>query len=420
MRSSLFTSILALAPWLASSSPIAQVDKRASGYQNTVYFTNWGIYGRNYQPQSLPANELSIVLYAFANLQSSGEVYSSDSYADLQKHYATDSWNDVGNNAYGCVKQLYIQKKANRQLKVLLSIGGWTYSTNFPAAASTADTRATFASTAVTLMKDWGFDGIDIDWEYPADSTQAANFVSLLQAVRSELDSYAAQYAPGYHFLLTVASPAGPQNYNTMQLSAMANYLDFFNLMAYDYAGSWDSTSGHQANLYNASDSGNPLAAKYSTDKAVTDYISAGVPASKIVLGMPIYGRSFEQTAGIGQPYTGVGSGSWENGVWDYKALPKAGATVITDVKAGATYSYDSSAQELISYDTPDMVSTKVSYLKSKGLGGSMFWEASADKNDSSSLITTSLNALGSLNSDQNLLSYPNSQYANIVAGVPS
>lgn len=200
----------------------------------------------------------------------------------------------------------------------------------------------------------------------------------------------------------------------------MANYLDFFNLMAYDYAGSWDSTSGHQANLYNASDSGNPLAAKYSTDKAVTDYISAGVPASKIVLGMPIYGRSFEQTAGIGQPYTGVGSGSWENGVWDYKALPKAGATVITDVKAGATYSYDSSAQELISYDTPDMVSTKVSYLKSKGLGGSMFWEASADKNDSSSLITTSLNALGSLNSDQNLLSYPNSQYANIVAGVPS
>lgn len=205
-----------------------------------------------------------------------------------------------------------------------------------------------------------------------------------------------------------------------MQLSAMAQYLDYFNLMAYDYAGSWDSTSGHQANLYPSSDSGNAQATKYSTERAVTDYIAAGVPASKIVLGMPIYGRSFEATAGIGQTYTGVGSGSWENGVWDYKALPKAGATVITDVKAGATYSYDSSSQELISYDTPAMVSTKVDYLKSKGLGGSMFWEASADRNDTGSLLTTSYNALGSLSSAQNLLSYPNSQYDNIVAGVPS
>lgn len=420
MRFNLFASVLALAPWLVSSSPVAQVDKRVTDYQNTVYFTNWGIYGRNYQPQDLPANELSIVLYAFANLRSTGEVYSSDVYSDLQKHYPTDSWNDIGNNAYGCVKQLYIQKKANRQMKVLLSIGGWTYSTNFPAAASTAESRALFASTAVTLMKDWGFDGLDIDWEYPADATQAANFVALLQAVRQALDDYAAQYAPGYHFLLTIASPAGPQNYNTMQLSAMAQYLDFFNLMAYDYAGSWDSTSGHQANLYAASDSGNPQAAKYSTDRAVADYVAAGVPAAKIVLGMPIYGRSFEATAGIGQTYSGVGSGSWENGVWDYKALPKAGATVITDSAAGATYSYDSAAQELITYDTPAMVSTKVAYLKSKGLGGSMFWEASGDRNDSSSLLTTSYNALGSLSSAQNLLSYPNSQYENIVAGVPS
>jgi chitinase len=82
----------------------------------------------------------------------------------------------------------------------------------------------------VTLVKDWGFDGIDIDWEYPADATQAANFVALLQAVRSALDSYAATYAPGYHFLLTIASPAGPTNYNLMQLGTMAGIIDYFNL----------------------------------------------------------------------------------------------------------------------------------------------------------------------------------------------
>lgn len=199
----------------------------------------------------------------------------------------------------------------------------------------------------------------------------------------------------------------------------MSKYLDLYNLMGYDYAGSWDTTSGHQANLYaNPSD---PTATKFSTEAALDDYLAAGVPASKIVLGMPIYGRAFEQTAGIGQNYTGVGSGSWENGVWDYKALPKAGATLITDSVAGATYSYDNSSSELISYDTPAMVQTKVAYLQAKGLGGSMFWEASGDKTGDDSLIGTSYQALGgsgALDATQNCLSYPNSTYANIASNM--
>ncbi|KAL7892624.1 glycoside hydrolase family 18 protein [Trichoderma sp. SZMC 28014] len=412
--------LAALQATLTSASPVAandvSIEKRASGYANAVYFTNWGIYGRNFQPQDLVASDITHVIYSFMNFQADGTVVSGDAYADYQKHYSDDSWNDVGNNAYGCVKQLFKLKKANRNMKVMLSIGGWTWSTNFPSAASTDANRKNFAKTAITFVKDWGFDGIDIDWEYPSDDTQATNMVLLLKEIRSELDAYAAQYAPGYHFQLSIAAPAGPEHYSFLHMSDLGQVLDYVNLMAYDYAGSWSNYSGHDANLF--ANPSNPNSSPYNTDQAIKDYIKGGVPASKIVLGMPIYGRSFESTSGIGQTYNGIGSGSWENGIWDYKVLPKAGATVQYDSVAQAYYSYDPSSQELISFDTPDMINTKVSYLKNLGLGGSMFWEASADKTGSDSLIGTSHIALGNLDSTQNLLSYPNSQYDNIRNGL--
>lgn len=303
-------------------------------------------------------------------------------------------------------------------MKTLLSIGGWTYSTNFPILASTAASRATFASTAVTFVKDLGFDGIDIDWEYPASDTDAANFVLLLAALRSALDAYAAVSAPGYHFLITVASPAGPTNYDIEHLSAMNAYLDQWNLMAYDYAGSWDTNSGHQANIM--PNAASMVTTPFSTTQAITDYIAAGIPPNKIVLGFPLYGRSFESTTGLGAPFSGIGTGSWEAGVWDYKVLPLAGATEIWDPVAQASYSYNSATQELISYDNMASAMNKVTYLKEEGLGGAMFWESSGDRTDGGSLISGVAAAMGVLDDSANLLSYPASQYANMVAGFPS
>ncbi|KAH6712155.1 endochitinase [Leptodontidium sp. MPI-SDFR-AT-0119] len=199
-------------------------------------------------------------------------------------------------------------KKKNRYLKVLLSIGGSSYLANFAAPALTVSGRTAFALTAVTLVKNLGLDGLDIDWEFPVDHVEAGNI----------------------------------------------------NLMAWDYA----------ANLFRStSDS---AVTPFDTQTAIKYYLSQNVSLDKLVLGIPIYSRSFGAINSLGKPFNGVGKGTWEAGIYDYKDLLLRGAVENYDNASGASYSYDTTTRELISYDTIIAGKQKATWIQQMKLGGIM------------------------------------------------
>ncbi|KAG7095154.1 hypothetical protein E1B28_005933 [Marasmius oreades] len=387
------------------------VQKRATGKVQFAYFVNWGIYpAYNFQPTDIDPSMVTHILYSFADVSpATGAVSLTDLYADQDKRFPTDSWNDSGNNLYGCLKQLYLLKLANRQLKVLLSIGGWTYSQNghFSFVTNPAS-RANFVQSAVQLIEDYGLDGIDIDFEYPSSSAEGQGFADLVSEIRKAFDDLANRKGDLTPYLLSAAVAAGAANNANLNIQQMDSGLNYWNLMAYDYAGSWLNYSDNQANLYGGQRTG------VNTDQAISYYLSSGATASKITMGIPLYGRAFENTNGLGQPYSGIGPGSVESGVYNYNALPLAGSQVSENTTDVSSYSYDSAKKELVSYDTPNIVKIKAQYVKNKGLAGTMYWQLATDKKGQDSLVLTSVNVLGALDQTENHIKFPSSKWDNI------
>lgn len=184
--------------------------------------------------------------------------------------------------------------------------------------------------------------------------------------------------------------------------------------MAYDYAGNWSTASSHQANLF-----ANRNLTQLSTHDALGHYEGAGISAHKVLMGLPLYGRAFEGTSGLGQRFTGVGTGGAEPGVWYYRDLPRPGAREVYDEVAQAAYSYDNKTRELVSYDNVRSAASKARYVAGRRLGGAFFWEARGDKKGRESLVGTVARELDWLDETPNHLHYPTSRYDNIRLGLP-
>jgi chitinase len=202
--------------------------------------------------------------------------------------------------------------------------------------------------------------------------------------------------------------------------------LALFSMAKADVAGSWDKVANHQANVF-----GGPISAS----QAVQWFISQGVPCHKLILGVPLYGRSFCNTGGPGHPFSGVGQGSWESGVYDYRALPLPGSHIFRDERALASWTHNHGSKEMISFDDEAVGQWKGEYITREGLGGSMFWELSGDKGGAPregmegghgkeaqpgrSLVRVVKEAMGELDTTPNWLRYEGSKFENLRNGMP-
>ncbi|THA30591.1 glycoside hydrolase family 18 protein [Streptomyces sp. A1277] len=372
----------AAAPAAAPAAPTA------AGSKVVGYFTNWGVYDRNYHVKNIEtsgsADKLTHINYAFGNVQG-GKCTVGDSYADYEKTYTADQSVDGVADTWdqelaGNFNQLRKLKKLHPDLKILWSFGGWTWSGGFGEAAKNP---AAFAESCYNLVEDprWAdvFDGIDIDWEYPnecgltCDTSGRDAYGNLLSALRSKF---------GPDNLITAAISADGSEggkLDAVDYGGAAQYLDWYNPMTYDFFGAWDDKGPTAPHSPLTSYTGIPKEG-FNSEAAIEKLKAQGVPASKLLLGIGFYGRGWTGVTQDepGGTATGAAAGTYEAGIEDYKVLKNS--CPATGTVAGTAYAH--CGTNWWSYDTPATIGTKMQYKNQQGLGGTFFWELSGDTTD--------------------------------------
>ncbi|MFD4714464.1 glycoside hydrolase family 18 protein [Streptomyces sp. NBC_00056] len=376
--------LLASAGTAAAQNDVG-TQEAAAGSKVVGYFTEWGVYDRNYHVKNIEtsgsADKLTHINYAFGNV-TGGKCAMGDSYAATDKAYTADQAVDGVADTWdqplrGNFNQLLKLKKLHPNLKILWSFGGWTWSGGFTDAAKDP---AGFAQSCYDLVENskWAdvFDGIDIDWEYPnacglsCDTSGRDAYKNLMSALRSKFGSSA---------LITSAIPADASDggkIDATDYAGAAQYVDWYNPMTYDYFGAWDAQGPTAPHSPLTSYSGIPKAG-YNSDATITKLKGLGVPASKLLLGIGFYGRGWTGVtqSAPGGTATGPAAGKYEQGIDDYKELKSK--CPATGTVGGTAYAY--CGNNWWSYDTPATIAGKMDYKNQQGLGGTFLWELSGD-----------------------------------------
>ena len=322
--------------------------------------------GKVLTPGQLDARKLTRVNYAFANI----------AQGRIVEGYPTDAAN---------LATLSALKKENPQLTILVSVGGWLWSGGFSDMALTPASRATFIDSVVVFVTRYNLDGLDIDWEFPGEPgaghafrpEDKQNYTLLLKELRARFDKMTKK--SHRHLYITVATGALSDFLDHTEMASVQKYVDTVNLMAYDYyEPGVDKITGNHAPLF--TDPTDPKA--ISADKSVREYEKAGVPAAKLVLGVPFYGHVWGQVPsanhGLFQPGQPV-----PNAYANYGAIASTmlgqGYSRYWDAAASVPYLYDADKQIFVSYEDPESLSLKCKYVLNHHLAGVMFWDYAGD-----------------------------------------
>lgn len=429
---SLLAGLASAAGATATASPSSPAPHPPS-YKRVGYFTQWGVYGRNFQVKDLDtsgtAAKLTHVNYAFGNVGPDGRCFTgnvpgeADAWADyarpLDAAGSVDGVADTPDQPLaGNFNQLRELKAAHPHLKVMISLGGWSWSTHFSDAARTPASRKAFVASCLDLYIKGNlpvdgarggpgaaagvFDGIDLDWEWPGSAGDTdtvfrpedkRNFTALVHEFRTQLDAYGRSLDTPRRFELSAFVPTAPAKIDAgFDVPRIMRDFDFVNLQGYDFHVSGESRTAQQSALRARDD--------FSVEQTVRDWLRRGAPARKLVVGMPFYGQGWTGVTGggdgMGQPAAGPAPATWAQGYEDYKALKKladSGAyTLHRDHRGGHAWLFDGTT--LWTYDDPRVLRTKAAYVRVRGLGGAMFWSLDGDTADGE-LITAVDRGLG-------------------------
>ncbi len=445
----LFSSIVAMTLPAFNESPEVHAEEvretQVAPYRNVMYYGDWSIWGGegNFYPKDIPADQITHLNFAFLDFDSNGDLEFTDTDAAVGAPVGQTGvqWNSASSGILNAIQDL---RGKNPNMKIGVSLGGWSKSGDFSEVAADPVKRQNLVENVTRFIKYTNMDFVDVDWEYPADVRQPdlvdnvndegtpnavpedkENYIILLNEIRESIDEQGEELGKTYE--LSVALPASQSKLSSgIDIDGLFEVVDFANIMTYDMNGGWGDRSGHHTALY-----GNPADPNYdqglSVDQTVQFLRDEGAPAEKIVIGAAFYTRGWHEVAEGNDPLLPglfqtaeqsnrnadlkatygaknksplvVGDGGRAGGVWPYRNIPDlisatSGLTEYWDDVAKAPYMYSTETGEFFSFDNERSIGYKTQYVQEEELGGVISWMQSQDKETTSTKRDELTNAI--------------------------